>query len=110
MGNLGSSLGLKAAEKISSSTFTALEKLKIAESTQNLTETLEKLAHPPGPIDFKVELDISDNLMRLVETFFVLVGVAFVIGFILLVVCWRISTACIYIYENFVFLNKIFSA
>lgn len=88
MGNFGSSIGLKTAEK----TFAAIDKLKIPESTHNLTQTIQNIAHPTGPIEFRVQIDLSDNIVHLAETFFVLMIGILIIGFILILGCWRVTS------------------
>lgn len=91
MGNFGSSIGLKTAEKLSQETLSAIDKLKISESTQNLTQTIERLAHPPGPIDFRVELDISDDVARLASMFFVVLCIGLFVALVIVLICWRTS-------------------
>jgi hypothetical protein len=91
MGNFGSSIGLKTAEKLSQETLSALDKLKISESTQNLTQTIERLTHPPGPIDFRVELDISDDVARLASMFFVVLCLGLFVALVIVLICWRTS-------------------
>lgn len=99
MGGVGSSVGVKAAEKLSENTVQALESLKIPESARNLTETINKIVNPPGPFEFKVDLDLSQNVIELVEKFLYFVPISLFLILMLLLVVWQIGNHFV-IYSN----------
>lgn len=79
MGTVGSSVGVEAAEKFTENTYEVMEKLKIPESARNLTELFHKLINPTEPFELKVNVDVSPNVVNLVEKFLYLIPVMFII-------------------------------
>lgn len=91
MGTVGSSLGVKAAEKFTENTYEAIEKLKLPESAKNLTEVFQKLLNPPTPFEFKINLDVSPNVVNLVEKFLYFIPISLTLILLLLMVSWQIG-------------------
>jgi hypothetical protein len=67
---VGASAGAQAAEKL----VQAVDKLKLPEISHNITDAIKIAA---GPIELKINLDVSDSIEGLTKQFILLITVGF---------------------------------
>ena len=96
MGNVFGVSFSSSANKLPESTIQAIHCLSQADSsTKNSTESISRMLHSAGPIDVKVNLDMSPNLQELIEKFIVLFPLVILILFLILIAIWHITSCCV---------------
>jgi len=86
---MGSSFGKEAMSTLGQKTVEAVEKLRIPETTYNLTKALDEFAQQSkGPFEVRVSLDVSPHLESLTEKVFILMPLLFGVFLLTLFFAW----------------------
>jgi hypothetical protein len=86
---MGSSFGKEAMSTLGEKTVEAVEKLRIPETTYNLTKALDEFAQQSkGPFEIRVSLDVSPHLESLTEKVFILIPLLFGVFLLALFFAW----------------------